>query len=471
MADNFDKFRPDWTVGTLTLTGGSTAFTATNAELILAAIREGDAIITPTGFFLPIETLDEDGLTGTLSNPAPAAAAGTFDTRIRYQSDNSRFTGALLALTRQLTGGNLQSFGNLQGLQDLMPIFLGPGSVGLIGKSEVGIQDPNGSLGKLAVLTLAANKILKTDASGELTQSDITAWAISMLSLTGVAEQMVYLNAEDTSALTPLTAFARSILDDEDAPAVRTTIGLGNVNNTSDADKPVSNATQTALNGKLGTSGGTLTGGVNITSNADSAVRFLNTTSYGYTVYFNSGNGTTDNGLQVVHSSGGLIATFLYNRSLAVVGALSKGSGTFLIDHPLDPLNKNLRHGFVESTEYVNIYRGMIDLVDGRMTVDIDAAFGMMDGTFAALNADVMVSSLQNQFGKDRVWVEAPADSGKFTIICENTESTASVAWMVTGRRKDAFVCSDLDPNTDSEGRFIPEFDKPEYIEQEADHA
>ncbi|MCM0752052.1 hypothetical protein DEA98_14390 [Brucella pseudogrignonensis] len=161
MADNFDKFRPDWTVGTLTLTGGSTAFTATNAELILAAIREGDAIITPSGFFLPIETLAEDGLTGTLSNPAPATAGGTFDTRIRYQSDNSRFTGALLALTRQLTGGNLQSFGNLQGLQDLMPIFLGPGSVGLISKSELSVQDPNGSLGKLAALTLGNRRYYK----------------------------------------------------------------------------------------------------------------------------------------------------------------------------------------------------------------------------------------------------------------------------------------------------------------------
>lgn len=233
MADNFDKFRPDWTVGTLTLTGGSTAFTATNAELILAAIREGDAIITPSGFFLPIETLDEDGLTGTLSNPAPAAAAGTFSTRIRYQSDNSRFTGALLALTRQLTGGNLQSFGNLQGLQDLMPIFLGPGSVGLINKSEVGIQDPNGSLGKLAALTLAArqilqtdengalkalalaaNKFLRTDANGDLALSDLGSAAIALLNLAGTAaaNQLPYLSSATAASLTPLTAKGRAII-------------------------------------------------------------------------------------------------------------------------------------------------------------------------------------------------------------------------------------------------------------------
>jgi hypothetical protein len=172
----------------------------------------------------------------------------------------------------------------------------------------------------------------------------------------------------------------------------------------------------------------------------------------------------TDQSLRIQAFTGGTwtgeAVIFRPNKSVAFLGTISKAGGTFEIDHPLDPFNKNLRHGFVESTEYVNIYRGMVDLVDGRMSVDIDAAFGMTDGTFAALNADVIVSSLQNQYGPDRVWVEAPADSGKFTIICEDTESTATIAWMVTGRRNDAFVRSDLDPNTDSEGRFIPEFDK-----------
>lgn len=41
----------------------------------------------------------------------------------------------------------------------------------------------------------------------------------------------------------------------------KSSIGLGNVDNTSDANKPISTATQTALNGKLSLSGGTMTGG------------------------------------------------------------------------------------------------------------------------------------------------------------------------------------------------------------------
>jgi hypothetical protein len=41
-----------------------------------------------------------------------------------------------------------------------------------------------------------------------------------------------------------------------------TAIGLGNVNNTSDANKPVSTAQQTALDAKLSLSGGTMTGNI-----------------------------------------------------------------------------------------------------------------------------------------------------------------------------------------------------------------
>lgn len=44
-------------------------------------------------------------------------------------------------------------------------------------------------------------------------------------------------------------------------------IGLGNVNNTSDADKPISTATQTALNGKLATNGDSKSNTVTFTSN------------------------------------------------------------------------------------------------------------------------------------------------------------------------------------------------------------
>lgn len=53
---------------------------------------------------------------------------------------------------------------------------------------------------------------------------------------------------------------------------VRTNIGLGNVNNTSDVNKPISTATQEALDGKLDKSGGTLTGPLALSGNATTAL-------------------------------------------------------------------------------------------------------------------------------------------------------------------------------------------------------
>jgi len=47
-----------------------------------------------------------------------------------------------------------------------------------------------------------------------------------------------------------VTSAGRALIDDADATTQRTTLGLGNVDNTSDLNKPVSTATQTALNTK-----------------------------------------------------------------------------------------------------------------------------------------------------------------------------------------------------------------------------
>lgn len=51
--------------------------------------------------------------------------------------------------------------------------------------------------------------------------------------------------------ITDSTAVGRSVITSADAAAARTAVGLGNVDNTSDSAKPVSSATQTALDAKV----------------------------------------------------------------------------------------------------------------------------------------------------------------------------------------------------------------------------
>jgi len=51
-----------------------------------------------------------------------------------------------------------------------------------------------------------------------------------------------------------------------------------------------------------------------------------------------------------------------FDGDVHVAGTLSKSFGSFVIDHPLDPENKILRHMFVESPEALCLYRGKITL-------------------------------------------------------------------------------------------------------------
>ncbi len=49
-----------------------------------------------------------------------------------------------------------------------------------------------------------------------------------------------------------------------------------------------------------------------------------------------------------------------FSGNVNVTGTLSKGGGSFKIDHPLDPQNKYLYHSFVESPDMKNIYDGTV---------------------------------------------------------------------------------------------------------------
>ena len=98
---------------------------------------------------------------------------------------------------------------------------------------------------------------------------------------------------------------------------VKTNIGLGNVSNTSDADKPVSTATQEALEGKLDKSGGILTGSLTLTGPLTL-----------------SGNATTALGAVPKQQVEALINTAVTGLSSAYIGGRGQvftSSGTFTV--------------------------------------------------------------------------------------------------------------------------------------------
>jgi hypothetical protein len=94
------------------------------------------------------------------------------------------------------------------------------------------------------------------------------------------------------------SAAGRALLDDADATAQRTTLGLGNVDNTSDAAKPVSTATQTALNLKAPLASPALTG----TPSAPTAGAGTNTTQIATTAFVATAVDAAKQGLSIKQS-------------------------------------------------------------------------------------------------------------------------------------------------------------------------
>ena len=155
-----------------------------------------------------------------------------------------------------------------------------------------------------------------------------------------------------------------------------------------------------------------------------------------------------------VAESGGAIAVKSYG-SFECTGALSKGSGTFKIDHPIKPETHDLVHSFVEGPRADLIYRGVVSLSDGWAEVDLDEVVGLTEGTWAALCRDPQVW-VQNDSGWDAV--KGSVSGSTLTIVCQAPNSYDEVSWLVVAERQDDHICeADW---TDSEGRPILEPEK-----------
>ena len=153
---------------------------------------------------------------------------------------------------------------------------------------------------------------------------------------------------------------------------------------------------------------------------------------------------------------------------LSVSGSLAKGSGSFKIDHPLESMSEthHLVHSFVESPQANNIYRGKVQLVEGKAKVNLDEVSTMTNGTFAALNRDIHTYT-SNESDWDAV--RGSVNGNILSIECQNAKSNAIVSWLVIGERQDKHMMET--EWTDDNGKVIVEPLKPieEKIEESKD--
>jgi len=115
-----------------------------------------------------------------------------------------------------------------------------------------------------------------------------------------------------------------------------------------------------------------------------------------------------------------------------IPGNLSKGGGSFKIDHPLDPANKYLYHSFVESPDMMNIYNGVATL-DARGAVWIT-----LPDYFGALNRDFRYQLTSMGRPQPELYIAKEISGSRFRIA--GGKPGGRVSWQVTGIRQDAYA-------------------------------
>ena len=179
---------------------------------------------------------------------------------------------------------------------------------------------------------------------------------------------------------------------------------------------------------------GPIGGGVLGISNTNVGVQGISTNNiavFGSAINDTGVGGISNNGDGVFgRASAGHFAG-KFDGDVQVNGNLSKSSGSFKIDHPLDPENKYLYHSFVESPDMMNIY-------NGNVTTDAngDAVIALPDW-FEALNKDFRYQlTVVGTFAQ--AIVAEKVKGNRFAI--KTNVPNVEVSWQVTGVRQDAWA-------------------------------
>ncbi|MFT3683647.1 MAG: hypothetical protein QM783_01770 [Phycisphaerales bacterium] len=210
--------------------------------------------------------------------------------------------------------------------------------------------------------------------------------------------------------------------------------------------------------GNVGIGGSTT--GANLRVTGASPVKFVlsPTTADTNTEMMFSENASLSNGikLQMDGSTNALSVTDVTSGAESNIATFDRdgntfaaGSKAFRIDHPLDPLNKELWHSCVESPDMLNVYSGNVATgSDGTATIELPAYFEALNKDFryqlTVLDEDDQPEVL--------LWAKVTKKirDNRFTI--RTSRPGVEVSWQITGVRKDALA---------ETHRIVVERDKP----------
>lgn len=186
----------------------------------------------------------------------------------------------------------------------------------------------------------------------------------------------------------------------------------------------------------FGASGG-LDVGIGVMGNGSTGVQGETSNGEGYGVYGkNISNSSSDNNIGV--GGYGWVGVYGLPQDATGFGVYSDGnfgaSGTksFVIDHPLDPENKILKHFSAESPEVLNIYRGNVLLdANGNATVILPEYFESININFSYQLTAIGAPA------KD-IYVAEEVKGNAFKISGGN--SNQKISWVVYAERNDKYI-------------------------------
>jgi hypothetical protein len=355
-------------------------------------------------------------LTGTYPNPTLAASgvlAGTYGTSTQVPTITVDSKGRITSVT------NTALVPSLTGTANYIPMFTTATNLGNSNMyqngSRIVLNNGTTTHGLMAIKATTDTIALYMNASGSPT-------------IYGT-ERMEYTGLTDVNRVGILATMIRSISDTKGTGIEGAGCGIG-VQGFGE-----SSASGTTVEGLEGDSYGSGTYSIGV---AGFSANYIGAPTNSYGVYGEASGGTTNYG---VYSMG----------AMRVQGALSKLSGTFEIDHPLDPANKYLYHSFVESPDMMNIYNGNITTdASGVATVTLP-------DYFEALNKDFRYQlTVMGTFAQAIVSKEVSGNS--FEI--KTSQPNVKVSWQVTGVRHDAWanahrVVPEVDKEPQNKGKYL----------------
>jgi hypothetical protein len=247
-ADSGGALAIDLDSETMTFTGGTGIDTSGSGNAVTFAIDSTVATLSGSQT-LTNKSIDASQLTGTVANARLDAELQALAGLTSAADKGIQFTGSGSAATYDLTAAGKALLDDANAAAQRTTLGLAIGSdvqaydaelaalAGLTSAADKGIQFTGSGTAATYDLTAAGKALLDdADASAQRTTmgvaigSDVQAYDAGLASIAGLttaANKVIYTTGSDTYAVADFTAFGRSLVDDADAAAGRTTLGLG----------------------------------------------------------------------------------------------------------------------------------------------------------------------------------------------------------------------------------------------------